>query len=81
MNTPRMLDFPVGVAWALAWLTLALVAAMVLGLVLLRWWRWRREPQLVAFEARWQPLLLACIAGEKRRVKPTMNNGPLGCSA
>ena len=64
MNTPRMLDFPVGMAWGLAWLTLALVAAMVLGLLLLRAWRWRREPQLAAFEAHWQPVLLACIAGE-----------------
>ena len=63
MNTPRMLDFPVGVAWVLAWLTLALVALMVLGLLLLRWWRWRRAPQLTAFEAQWQPVLLACIAG------------------
>ena len=64
MNPPRMLDFPVGMAWGLAWVTLGLVAAMVLGLLALRWRRWRREPQLAAFEARWQPLLLACIAGE-----------------
>ena len=64
MNPPRMLDFPVGMAWGLAWVTLGLVAVMVLGLLALRWWRWRREPQLAAFEARWQPLLLACIAGE-----------------
>ena len=64
MNTPRMLDFPVGMAWGLAWVTLGLVAAMVLGLLVLRWWRWRREPRLAAFEAQWQPVLLACIAGE-----------------
>ena len=53
MNTPRMLDFPVGMAWGLAWFTLGLVAAMVLGLLVLRWWRWRREPRLAAFEAYW----------------------------
>lgn len=51
------------VGW-LAWATLVLAAVMVLGLLMLRGWRWRQAPRRAAFVARWQPLLMACAAGE-----------------
>ncbi len=66
---PRPPDFSLELAWALAWLTLSLVALIVLGLLVLRWARWRNEPRMAAFEARWQPLLMRCMAGEDVRLQ------------
>lgn len=56
----------VSMEWAawLALLTLVLVALMVLGLLVLRALRWLRAPLVAAFEARWQPVLLASMVGD-----------------
>lgn len=51
------------VRW-LAWATLALVLMLVLGLLLLRWLRWRSEPQKLAFRQQWSALLMRCAMGE-----------------
>ena len=59
-----MPDFSIGLAWGLAWATLALVASMVLGLLVLRWWRWRNAPRMAAFQARWRPIVMACALGD-----------------
>lgn len=66
---PRPPDFSLELAWALAWLTLALVGLIVLGLLVLRWARWRNAPRMAAFEARWRPLLMRCMAGEDVRAQ------------
>lgn len=66
---PRPPDFSLELAWALTWLTLALVGLIVLGLLVLRWARWRNAPRMAAFEARWQPLLMRCMAGEDVRAQ------------
>ena len=59
-----MPDFSIDLARALAWTTLAMVALMVLGLLVLRWLRWRNEPRMAAFVARWRPLVLQCAIGD-----------------
>jgi len=66
---PRPPDFSLELAWALAWLTLALVGLIVLGLLGLRWARWRNAPRMAVFEARWRPLLMRCMAGEDVRAQ------------
>ena len=58
------IDLSMAVARWLAWSTLGLVALMVLGLLLLRWVRWRRAPRLAAFEAEWLPRLMGCALGD-----------------
>jgi hypothetical protein len=55
---------PIAAAWALAWTTLGLVALIVLGLLLLRCWRWYDQPRQAAFEAVWRPWLMRCALGE-----------------
>ncbi len=64
MNMPKAPDFSIEMAWGLAWLSLALVGLIVLGLLVLRWVRWRNGPRMAAFEARWRPLLMRCMAGD-----------------
>lgn len=59
------LDFSLTLAWWLAWTTLLLVMLMVLGLLLLRWVRWRNEPRMVAFQAFWRPMLMRWAMGDQ----------------
>lgn len=48
----------------MAWATLALVFLLVLGLLVLRWVRWRAEPRKAAFRQQWSALLMRCAMGE-----------------
>lgn len=48
----------------MAWATLALVFLLVLGLLVLRWVRWRAEPRKLAFRQQWSALLMRCAMGE-----------------
>lgn len=61
---PPTMDLTIPLARWLAWSTLGLVALTVMGLLLLRWVRWRRAPRLAAFEAQWLPRLMGCALGE-----------------
>ncbi len=61
---PPTMDLTIPLARWLAWSTLGLVALTVMGLLLLRWVRWRRAPRLAAFEAEWLPRLMGCALGE-----------------
>lgn len=61
---PHALDVSLSLAWLLACGTLGLVLLLILSLLLLRWVRWRREPQLQAFQARWRRLLMRCALGD-----------------
>lgn len=61
MSTP---DFPLPWAWALAFSTLGLVALLVLGLLLLRWVRWREAPRRARQRAHWQALLMQTVVGD-----------------
>jgi len=61
---PPSMDLTIPLARGLAWGTLGLVALTVMGLLLLRWVRWRRVPRLAAFEAEWLPRLMSCALGE-----------------
>lgn len=61
---PAAPDFSIATAWWLAWTTLILVMTLVLSLLLLRWQRWRNEPQQATFHARWSTLLMRCALGD-----------------
>ena len=64
------MDLTIPLARWLASATLALVALMVLGLLVLRWVRWRRAPRLAAFESDWLPRLMGCALGDAVSVQP-----------
>lgn len=64
------MDLTIPLARWLASATLALVALMVLGLLVLRWVRWRRAPRLAAFESEWLPRLMGCALGDAVSVQP-----------
>lgn len=57
------MDLTIDLARWLGLATLGAVALMVAGLLVLRWVRWWRAPQMAAFEARWLPLLMGCALG------------------
>lgn len=59
------LDFSLTLAWWLAWTTLLLLVLIIMGLLLLRWVRWRNEPRMAAFQAYWRPMLMRWAMGEK----------------
>lgn len=59
-----VLDFSLDLVWLLACATLGLVCLLIMGLLLLRWVRWRNEPRQRAFQARWRQLLMRCAVGE-----------------
>ncbi len=59
------LDFSLTLAWWLAWTTLLLLALIIMGLLLLRWVRWRNAPRMAAFQAYWRPVLLRWAMGDK----------------
>ena len=64
MHVPHAPEFSLDVVRWLAWTTLALVLMTVLGLLLLRWLRWRSEPHKAAFRQRWSEVLMRCAQGE-----------------
>jgi hypothetical protein len=43
---------------------LTLVLLLVLGLLLLRWLRWRNEPRLANFRRQWSAVLMECAMGD-----------------
>ena len=53
----------------LAWITLGFVLLLVLVLLLLRWLRWRSEPQKLAFRQQWSDILMRCAVGEDLNVE------------
>ena len=59
-----VLDFSLDLVWLLACGTLGLVFLLIVGLLLLRWVRWRNEPRQRAFQARWRLLLMRCAVGD-----------------
>jgi len=59
------LDFTLTLAWWLAWTTLLLLVLIAMGLLLLRWVRWRNEPRMAAFEAYWRPMLMRWAMGDQ----------------
>ena len=59
-----VLDFSLDLVWLLACGTLGLVLLLIMGLLLLRWVRWRNEPRQQAFQARWRLLLMRCAVGD-----------------
>ena len=66
------MDLTIPLARWLAWGTLGLVALMVLGLLVLRWVRWRQAPRLAAFEAEWLPRLMGCALGDAVESPPRL---------
>lgn len=54
------LDVSLHAVLLLAWGTLAMVLLLVLGLLLLRWVRWRNAPRRAAFQALWRARLIRC---------------------
>lgn len=59
------LDFTLTLAWWLAWATLLLLVLIAMGLLLLRWVRWRNEPKMAAFQAFWRPMLMRWAMGDQ----------------
>jgi hypothetical protein len=59
------LDFSLTLAWWLAQTTLLLLVLIVMGLLLLRWVRWRNEPRMAAFQAYWRPMLMRWAMGDQ----------------
>jgi hypothetical protein len=59
------LDFSLTLAWWLAWATLLLLLLIIMGLLILRWVRWRNEPRMAAFHAYWRPMLMRWAMGDK----------------
>jgi HEAT repeat protein len=62
---PHAPEFSLEAVRWLAWATLTLVLLLVLGLMHLRWVRWRSEPQKSAFRQRWSEVLMRCALGEE----------------
>jgi hypothetical protein len=59
------LDFSLTLAWWLAWVTLFLLVLIIMGLLILRWVRWRNEPRMAAFQAYWRPMIMRWAMGDK----------------
>lgn len=75
-HVSQALDFSLDLVWLLACVTVGLVLLLILSLLLLRWVRWRREPQLQAFQARWRRLLMRCALGDDVQCElPTLRPG------
>lgn len=65
MTVQDELDFSLTLAWWLAWATLLLLLLIIMGLLILRWVRWRNEPRMAAFHAYWRPMLMRWAMGDK----------------
>jgi hypothetical protein len=59
------LDFSLWLCFFIYWATLSLLVLIIIGLLLLRWVRWRNEPRIAAFQAYWRPMLMRWAMGDK----------------
>jgi HEAT repeat protein len=57
-------DFSLESVRIMAWVTLTLVFLLVVGLLGLRWVRWRAEPRKAAFRQQWSAILMRCAMGD-----------------
>lgn len=55
---------PLNAVWLMAVATLVLVSVLILGLLVLRYLRWREDARRRRFEANWRPLLMRCAMGD-----------------
>jgi HEAT repeat protein len=58
------LNLSLNAVWLMAVGTLALVALLVLGLLLLRYLRWRSAFRQKDFEVQWRPVIMRCAMGD-----------------
>ena len=65
MTLQAELDFSLTLAWWLAWTTWLMLVLIAIGLLLLRWVRWRNAPRMAAFQAYWRPMLMRWAMGDQ----------------